>query len=67
MPALVPLVCSIAVGKMKKLGAISEETAKKPDELNINEWLLERLVDSDWGVKVTLDGRYYVPCKDGKH
>ena len=52
--------------KMKKLGAVSEETAKKPDELEIQEWILERLTKGRGG-KQTADGRYYVVCKDKKH
>jgi len=54
--------------KIKKLGAISEETAKKPEELGVEEWLLKRITESKGlGVKRTSDGRYYVECKDKKH
>ena len=52
--------------KMKKLEAVSEETAKRPDELEIPEWILERLAHGRGG-KQTADGRYYVECKDKKH
>ena len=56
----------LAREKMKKLGATSEETAKKPEELGIEERIL-KILTSDWGVKRTSNGRYYVDCKDGKH
>ncbi|MEM2995734.1 MAG: hypothetical protein QXI91_06975, partial [Candidatus Bathyarchaeia archaeon] len=56
----------LAKDKIKKLGATSEETAKKPEELGIEERVLKILV-SDWGVKRTSDGRYYVECEDEKH
>ncbi len=53
--------------KMKKLGAISEETAKKPEELRIEEFFLKNNIAQIHRIKRTNDGRYYVECKDGKH
>lgn len=51
--------------KLKKAKAISEETAKNPDELGISVDALEKL--EKWGrVKRTKDGRYYLPCEDEK-
>lgn len=71
---MVAVLAGVGVGhiltrnKIKKLGATSEETAKKPEELGIEEWLLKRLTQSKGlDVKRTSDGRYYVECKDGKH
>jgi len=53
--------------RMKELGAISEETARKPEELSTNEWLLRRGLADLRGIKRTKDDRYYVVCKDEKH
>ena len=50
--------------KIKKAGAVSEETAKTAEELGLREKDLKRL--KRW-VKETPDGRFYVPCKDKKH
>lgn len=48
--------------KPKKAGATSEETAKTPGELGVKEkWLKTP------GVIATMDGRYYIVCKDEKH
>jgi hypothetical protein len=48
--------------KLKKAGAFSEDTAKKPEEICASEkWLRMR------GVKRTDDGRYYIECEDKKH
>jgi len=52
---------------MKELGAISEETAKKSEELGANEWLLRRGLADLRGIKRTKDDRYYIVCKDEKH
>jgi len=46
--------------KMKKLGAMSEETAKTPEELGLEEWILNHDVARIRGIKRTKDGRYYV-------
>jgi hypothetical protein len=32
--------CELAKRKMQQLGATSEENAKKPEELGIDEWIL---------------------------
>ncbi|MGB9778879.1 MAG: hypothetical protein ACPLW8_05690 [Candidatus Bathyarchaeales archaeon] len=48
--------------KLKKAKATSEETAKKPEELDISTDALEKL--RKWGlVKQTKDGRYYLSEK----
>ncbi len=52
------------VNKIKKAGAVSEETAKTPAELGLREWDLKRM--KRW-VRETSDGRFYVYCSDGKH
>ena len=59
--------CNLAKAKMKNVGATSEETAKKPEELDIKEWVLNCGLAKLRGIKRTEDGRYYVECKDGKH
>ena len=46
--------------KMKKLGAMSEETAKTPEELGLEQWILNHDVARIRGIKRTKDGRYYV-------
>jgi hypothetical protein len=53
--------------KMKRLGATSEETARKPEELQVEERLLKNNVARVRGIKRTKDGRYYVECKDMEH
>lgn len=49
----------LAKAKMKKLGAVSEERAKKPEELGIEEWVLKKLTEGR-GAKRTKDGRYHL-------
>jgi hypothetical protein len=61
------LRCEIAKEKMKRLGAVSEETAKKPEELGIDEWILKNNVAKYRRIKRTKDGRYYVECTEEKH
>ena len=56
--------CAQAREKIKKLGAVSEETAKKPKELGIDEWTLNHSMAKIRGIKRTEDGRYYVKSKD---
>jgi hypothetical protein len=46
--------------KMRELGAISEETAKTPKELGVDEWFLKSGIAQIHGIKRTKDGRYYV-------
>ena len=50
--------------KMKELGAISEETAKTPKELGVDEWFLTSGIAKIHGIKGTQDGRYYVKSDD---
>lgn len=44
--------------KLKEAGAISEETAKTPKELGLNERRLK--ASKSAGVMATKDGRYYL-------
>ena len=44
--------------KLKEAGAISEETAKTPKELGLDEKRLKS--GKKWGVVATNDGRYYL-------
>lgn len=57
----------LAKRKMRELGVMSEETAKKPEEMGLNEWLLKHWIAKIHGVKRTEDGRYYVESKSDKH
>ncbi|MGB8780986.1 MAG: hypothetical protein WCD81_10115 [Candidatus Bathyarchaeia archaeon] len=50
----------LARRKMKELGAVSEETAKRPEELGLEEWILNHDLAKIRGIKRTKDGRYYV-------
>lgn len=50
--------------KLKEAGATSEETAKTPKELDINEKWLK--MSSHAGVVATQDGRYYIISKNEK-
>jgi hypothetical protein len=56
--------CDLVRKKMKQLGAVSEETAMKPEELGVGEWLLNHYMAKIRGIKRTEDGRYYVESKD---
>jgi len=49
--------------KMKELGAVSEETAVKPEELGVREWLLNHYPARIRGIKRTADGRYFLESK----
>jgi hypothetical protein len=51
--------------KMKELGAVSEETAKTPEELGVDEWFLNLGISQIHGIKRTKDGRYYVKSNEG--
>lgn len=51
--------------KMKELGAVSEETAKTPKELGVDEWFLKSGMAQIHGIKRTKDGRYYMKSNDG--
>jgi hypothetical protein len=50
--------------KLKEAGATSEETAKTPKELDLNEKWLK--MSSHAGVVATQDGRYYIISKNEK-
>lgn len=52
--------------QLKKDGAVSYETRKSPQELNLTEKQLKILVKMGYAQKIE-DGKYYVVCKDGKH
>jgi len=54
-----------AIEKIKEAGAISKETAKASKELGIDESTLKWLAFVK-DVKKTKDGRFYVPCEEGK-
>jgi hypothetical protein len=54
----------LAKRKMRKIGAISEETAKKPEELGIEEWLLKLGIAKIHGIEGTEDGRYYLESEN---
>lgn len=49
------------VNKVKKAGAVSEETAKTPSQLNLMEGDLKRM--RRW-IKETSDGRFYAECRN---
>lgn len=55
--------------KLKTAGAAAEDTAKNIEELNLSGPEKRRLQQLAFigKVKKTGDGRYYVPCEDGKH
>ena len=46
--------------KMIERGAVSAETAKTPEELDIPEWVLKSGIGQIAGIKHTEDKRYYV-------
>jgi hypothetical protein len=48
--------------KLREAGATSEETAKTPRELDLNERWLK--MSAHAGVVATKDGRYYIIGKD---
>jgi len=50
--------------KLKEVGATSEETAKTPKELDLNEKWLK--MSAHAGVAATQDGRYYLTSKKEK-
>jgi hypothetical protein len=50
--------------KLKEAGATSEETAKAPKELDLNERWLK--MSAHAGVVATQDGRYYLISKNEK-
>ena len=52
------IIVSRTKKNLEEMGAVSEETAKTPKELNLEERWLK--TSSNAGVKVTKDGRYYL-------
>ena len=50
--------------KLKEAGATSEQTAKTPKELDLNEKWLK--MSAHAGVVATQDGRYYIISKSEK-
>lgn len=50
---------NITMGKIKKSGATSEKSAKKPEELGVHKSYLDKLVKLGQ-LKRTEDGRYYL-------
>lgn len=54
--------------KLKEAGAVSEETAKTIEELNLGDVEIRTLKRNVMigKVKETKDQRYYVPCEDEK-
>ena len=50
--------------KLKKAGALSEDTAKTPKELDLKERWLKTSASA--GVAATKDGRYYLVSKSGR-
>jgi hypothetical protein len=50
--------------KLKEVGATSEETAKTPRELDLDEKWLK--MSAHAGVVATRDGRYYIVSKNEK-
>jgi hypothetical protein len=65
--------------KLREIGAVSEETAVKPEELKniglsrphlnfLKSPLRRRLAQiARDNIRETSDGRYYIICEDGKH
>lgn len=54
-------VMALTKRKLKKAGAVSEETAKTAKELGLNERWLKMIAHA--GVVATQDGRYYMASK----
>ena len=52
--------------KMVEHGAVSPETAKTPEELDIPEWVLKSGIGQFTGIKHAEDRRYYVECDKQK-
>jgi hypothetical protein len=49
--------------KLEESGATSPETAVKPEELGITEWMLSDLIRFKKVIE-TGDGRIFIDCKD---
>jgi hypothetical protein len=62
--ATITVIVARTKRKLKEAGATSEETAKTPKELDLDEKWLK--MSSHAGVVATKDGRYYIISKKGK-
>jgi hypothetical protein len=62
--ATITVIVARTKRKLKEAGAISEETAKTPKELDLNERWLK--MSAHAGVVATQDGRYYITGKKEK-
>jgi hypothetical protein len=62
--ATITVIVVRAKRKLKEVGATSEETAKTPKELDLDEKWLK--MSSHAGVVATKDGRYYLTSKSKK-
>ena len=58
------MIVTRAKQRLKEAGAISETTAKTPEELDLKERWLK--MGARAGVVATKDGRYYLTDKKGK-
>jgi hypothetical protein len=62
--ATITVIVARTKQKLKKVRATSEETAKTPKELDLDEKWLK--MSSHAGVVATKDGRYYLTSKSKK-
>jgi hypothetical protein len=62
--ATITVIIARTKRKLKEAGATSEETAKTPEELDLNEKWLK--MSAHAGVVATNDGRYYITSKSKK-
>jgi hypothetical protein len=62
--ATITVIVARAKRKLKEVGATSEETAKTPKELGLDEKWLK--LSAHAGVVATKDGRYYLTSKSRK-
>jgi hypothetical protein len=62
--ATITVIVARAKRKLKEVGATSEETAKTPKELDLDEKWLK--MSTHAGVVATKDGRYYLTSKSKK-
>jgi hypothetical protein len=59
--ATITVIMARTKRKLKEAGVTSEEAARTPEELNINEKWLK--ISAHAGVAATQDGRYYLASK----
>lgn len=52
--------------KLLEMGAVSENTAKTPEDLSVDEWYLRSAWAKKFGIKETSDGRFYVEVNESK-